>query len=362
MLPNKAEEAKLDVYIWRCRQVYNAALQQRIEAYKRQGKSLSQFDQQKDLTELRQGDPDFGVVPATILRSALKRLNTSYSAFFRRVKEGKEKPGFPRFKGKDRFKSFSFMVPPSTEGSRILIPKIGYVKFKKYRDLKGEPLDASIKRDSTGKWWVSIQCDLGKAPEKVKPVVHTGIDVGLTSFITLSDGGEIDNPRFFRKGETILAERQRKLALKKKGSKARLSQKKLVAKAHAHIHNQRLNFAWKLAKMLFSGFDLISYENLNIKGMVHGNLAKSINDAAWGLLIWCLTCKAEEAGKWAQDVDPRGTSQRCSRCGKVVKKTLSDREHICPYCGLRIGRDHNAALNIDALGLSVVESCLEKAA
>ena len=353
--PNKAQEAALDVYLWRCRQLYNAALEQRISAYKKQGKSLTRYDQYAGLTELRQGDSDFAAVPTTILRSALQRLDLSFKAFFRRCKSG-EKPGFPRFKGRDHFKSFSFMAAPSIKDSKVLVPKLGYVRFHEYREIQGTPLDASIRKDSRG-WYVCIQCDLGAAPAKPEPKTHVGIDVGLTSFATLSDGEKIENPRFFRKSAELLAERQRKLARKKKGSNSRKRARKLVARAHEHIKNQRLDFVRKLTKSLFSRFDLVSYEDLNIRGMVHGNLSKSILDAAWGLLIHSLTCKAEYAGKHAVSVDPRGTSQRCSRCGKTpsIKKTLSDRVHLCS-CGPPLDRDENAALNVDALGLSVVES------
>lgn len=242
--PNKAQEAILDTYLWRCRQVYNAALEQRLAAYRKQGRTLSRYDQQKDLALLRQGDQDFRFIPSDVLRSPLKRLDLAYKAFFRRVKSG-ERPGFPRFRGRSRYSSFSFTSAPVVKPGQVLIPKLGYVKFHEYRPLKGTPLDATIKRDPAGKWWVTFQCDLGTAPEKVTPSTHTGIDVGLTSFATLS----------------------------------------------------------------------------------------------------------------AVAVDPRGTSQRCSGCGAVpeVRKTLADRVHSCLSCGLTLDRDHNAAINILALGLSAVE-------
>lgn len=321
--PTKDQEVALDRYLWRCRQVYNAALEQRRDAYRKQHRSLSKFDQQKDLTELRQNDPDFKSVPATVLRSGLKRLDDGYQAFFRRVKAG-EKPGFPRFKGRDRYKSFSFMRAPlidapkipekRTRNSRILIPKLGWVLFHQYRPLKGTPKDAVVRRDSTGRWWVSIVCDLGEAPRKIVPVTHTGIDVGLTTFATLADGSEVPNHRFFREGQAVLAQRQQSLARKTRGSSSRQKQKVLVAKAHEHVKNQRLDFARKLAVFLFSRYDLVSYEDLNIRGMLGGYLSKSIMDAAWGILIHALVCKAEEAGKYDVAVDPTGTTQRCSRC------------------------------------------------
>jgi len=340
-------------------------LEQRIDAYKKQCRTLSYIDQTKSLTELRQEDPDFSVIPATVLRSSLKKLDLSYKAFFRRLKAG-EKPGFPRFKGKDRFRSFSFMVTPSLKDSKVLVPKLGYVKFHQYRPIQGTALDARIHKDSTGKWWVCIVCDLGEAQKRPpEPKNHVGIDVGLTSFATLSNGEKVDNPRFFRASEDLLAQRQRSLALKKRGSNSRQRAKKLVARAHQHIRNQRLDFVRKLAVTLFSRYDLVSFEDLNIKGMVQSpTLAKSIHDASWGLLAHALTCKAESAGKWAVSVDPRGTSQRCSRCGEspTQKKTLSDRAHLCDVCGLAMDRDENAALNIDALGLSAARKQLARAA
>lgn len=351
--PTKAQEIVLLAYLCYCRLLYNAALEQRREAYRKQKKYLSCYDQQKDLTELRRNNSDFAKIPATVLRSALRRLDLAFQFFFRRCKIG-ETPGYPRFKSRDRYKSFSLMVAPTIRNSKILIPKLGYVKFHEYRPLQGKPFGASIRLDYRG-WWVCIYCDLGEAPVRCKPASVVGIDVGLYSFATLSTDDKIDNPRFFRKGEKVLAQRQRVLARKKKGSKSRERQQKLVARAHLHIHNQRMYFAWKLAKFLLSGCDAVAYEDLNIRGLVRGSLAKSINDAAWGLFIHCLICKAEEAGKYAVAVDPRGTSQRCSRCGKVCLKTLSDRVHLCE-CGPPMDRDHNAALNIQRLGLSLLEA------
>ena len=225
-----------------------------------------------------------------------------------------------------------------------------------YRPLKGVPIEACIKRTSTG-WFASILCDVGEAPKKEEPKEYVGIDVGLSSFATLSTGEKIPNPRYYRESEVLLAERQRKLAKKKKRSKSRKKAKKLVAKTHQKITNQRLDFVRKLAKDLYKRFDFIAFENLNIAGMAQNHcLSKSILDAAWGLFILCLTNKAEEAGKWAVGSNPYGTSQDCSGCGERVPKTLADREHVCPYCGLKLDRDHNAALNILALGRSVV-SC-----
>jgi putative transposase len=354
--PTQDQELALTGVLVSCQRLYNAGLEQRIDAYRKQGKSVTKFDQMKDLTELRRHDLDYGQVAATVLRSPLVRLDRAFQSFFRRLKTG-QKPGFPRFKSRDRYDSFSFPCNPrgnAIRGNFVTIPSFGDVKFHCYRPLRGIAKECHVRRTARG-WVLSVVCDLGAAPVKVTDVnATTGIDVGLTHFATLSNGEQIENPRFYRKSEEILARRQQELATKKRGSKSRLRAKRLVGRAHEHIRNQRLDFLRKLAKSLVSRYDLIAYEDLNIRGMVKSNLAKSIHDASWGIFIACLSFKAEEAGKYIQPVNPRGTSQRCSGCDTVVKKTLSQREHLCPACGLRLDRDHNAARNIEALGLSAL--------
>ena len=212
-----------------------------------------------------------------------------------------------------------------------------------------------ISRDAANAWWVVFQCDLGEAPPKVPVQTTVGIDMGLTTLATLSTGEKIENPHCFKKAEATLRRRQKDLARKQRGSKNREKARILVAKAHAHVHNQRLNHAREVAKDLTDRFDLISFEDLNIKGLAAGMLAKSVNDASWGLLRHAVACKAECAGKTIGLVDPRNTSQRCCWCGEIVPKTLADREHRCPHCGLVLDRDHNAAININALGRSALE-------
>ena len=357
---NAQEEVGLDEIRLACQRLYNAALEQRRDAYRKQGKTVSRYDQQKELTELRAVDEIYGSISPRVLRSSLNRLDRAYQAFFRRLKSG-QKPGFPRFRARDRYDSFSFPLPV-IKGNLLTIPSFGKLRLHLYRPLKGTPKETHIQKTVNG-WYASIVCDLGEAPPKTEIKTSTGIDVGLNTFAVFADGSEVENPRFFRKSEALLAERQRKLSRKRKGSTSRKRAKRLVAKTHLHTSNQRLDFARKLAKEVISKFDLVAIEDLNIKGMVRAlNMAKSVNDAAWGLLAACLNFKAEEAGKTIVAVDPRGTSQRCSHCGETVKKTLSEREHRCPHCGLVLGRDHNAARNILSLGLSEVSRSVGKPA
>jgi putative transposase len=351
--PTKAQETALERILVLCQRLYNGALEERIGAWRLAKETLSLYDQQVELTELRAQDPEYDQVSARILRSPLQRLDRAYKGFFRRVKRG-EKPGFPRFKSRDRYNSFSF-PNPVLKGNFLTIPSFGPVKLRLYRPLRGIPKEAQVRKTAKG-WTVSIVCDLGAAPPvSVDLTKSTGIDVGITTFGTLSDGSEIPNPRFFRESEAKLARRQQILQRKKRGSNSRRRAKNQVGRVHLSIRNQRLDHARKTAKSLFDRFDVVCHEDLNIRNMVRNtHLSKSISDAAWGQFILCLAFKAEEAGKLSVGVNPRGTSQRCSGCGKVCPKTLSDREHRCPSCGLVIGRDHNAAINIWRLGLSLV--------
>lgn len=348
------QETVLNLWLSRCCELYNAALQERRDAWRKQRKSISYKTQTASLTTIRRADPSHECVSVEAQRSALRRLDLAFGAFFRRVKSGGT-PGFPRFRPARSYCSLSIgRVLP--KGSRFRVPRLGLVRFHEYRPLLGRVLDTTLRRDATGRWWVCFSCDLGATPEAAPARSVVGVDVGLETFATLSDGQRIDNPRFFRSAEAKLADRQRAMERKHRGSKSRRRARILVAKAHQRIKNQRLDFARKLAAGLFGRFDLVAFEDLSIRKMVqHSTLAKSIHDAAWGTFIEALTLKAESAGKWAVPVDPRGTSQRCPQCGAVKRKELSEREHRCD-CGCVMHRDHAAALNIRALGVSAVEA------
>jgi putative transposase len=278
------------------------------------------------------------------------------------VKSG-QTPGFPRFRSKRRYDSFD--VPGETVrvvGNTVVLPKLGAIKFHQYRPLRGEVLRVTVKRDPEGKWWVSFACDLGTAPSKVTPMSIVGIDVGLKSLAVTSDGEVIENPRHAAKAAAKLARAQRIMARRKKGSRSRERARIQVARCHAHVRNQRLDHARKVAKAIVGQYDVLAHEDLNIAGMAKGMLGGSINNAGWGILLHCIASKAEEAGKHVVAVDPRHTSQLCSECGVLVIKNLSVRTHECPFCGLRMDRDLNAALNICALGRSAVPELLERAA
>lgn len=349
LYPNNIQATTLEQWRIACQQLYNGALQERKDAWKRAKIRITYNIQTSELSILRNSDAMWNFIPSIISRSALHRINNAFNAFFRRVK-AKEKPGFPRYKALSQYNTFS-IGKVKVKNSHVFVPKLGPIRFNEYRPVKGTIKNIEICKEHD-KWFVCIACDLGDAPTKVPIKSIIGIDLGLTTFATLNDGTSIDNPRYYRKAQANLAVKQRQLARKKRGSNNRKQAKLLVSKAHKHVKNQRLDFLRKQACLLFAQYDMIAHEKLNIKGMIqYGNLAKSIHDAAWGLFIEILTCKAESAGKWLIPVDPKGTSQRCSGCGAIVKKTLAEREHRCSSCGLVLGRDLNAAINILQLGM-----------
>jgi putative transposase len=349
--PTQAQEATLNAWLAACCELYNGALQHRRDAWRKQRVSVSKYSQQLELTQIRASDSEWSAIPLSVERSALRRLDLAFKGFFRRVKS-EQTPGFPRFRSRDRYNSFDFGSDPiRAVGNRVFLWKLGPVRFHKYRELRGEIRTVRIHREPLG-WSVLFVCELGEAPSKVPVRSAVGIDLGLETFATLSNGERVENPRFFRESAEVLARRQQSMDRKRRASSSRKRAKALVARAHGHIRNQRIDLARKVACDLFVRFDLVVHEDLEIARMVRGILAKSINDVAWGQFLRALACKAESAGKWCVPVDPRWTSQACPACGTVAKKQLSEREHRCD-CGFSADRDHAAAQVILARGLRV---------
>lgn len=351
--PTKAQVAVFDAWLIACRELHNAALQERRDAWRVARKPVTRYDQALALTEVRAADPAQAAVPARVQRYALDRVDRAFVGFFRRCKEGRT-PGYPRFQSRRRYRSFGFPFQ-STTGNRVRVPLLGFVKFCAYRPIQGRPRTVSVSRDRAGAWWVAFACDIGEAPDKVPVRSAVGIDLGLHAFATVSDGAVIDNPRFTHRAQTRLTRRQRVLSRRQRHSSSRERARVLVAKAYRHIQQQRKDFFRKLSKQLLDRYDLVAHEDLNIRGMGRGHFARSVHDAAWGTFLRCLASKAESAGKHVIAVDPRGTTQRCSGCGVTVKKSLAERTHRCS-CGVVLDRDHNAAINILALGRSAVEA------
>ncbi len=307
------------------------------------------------MPQWKEEKPELRGVHSQVLQEVVKRVDLAYQAFFRRVMEG-EDPGYPRFKGYGMYDSFTYTQTGfSLKPGKLWLSKVGDIKIKLHRALDGEIQRLNIRRMPTGKWFASFVVDVVPDEPLPKTGLSIGIDVGLKSFITLSNGEHIDNPRFFAHEENALAKAQRRLSKAEKGSSERAKALKVVHRVHERITNKRGDFAQKLSLKLVKSYDLIALENLNIKGMVKNHcLAKHIEDAAWNKLITTTSYKAEWAGKRVELVNPSNTSQMCSGCGQVILKDLSERVHRCPFCGLSLDRDQNAAINILRLGLQSV--------
>jgi len=337
-----------------CRHLYNNSLAERKEVYKRDNNSINYYDQANALREAKKTNEWLQNVHSQVLQDVLRRLDKSFQNFFQRVKNG-EKHGYPRFKSKDRFNSFTF--PQSgfgIEEGKLILSKIGAIKLIQHREIPKEAIikTCAIKRD-VDQWYVIFVVDLPDVEIEKKEIKSSvGIDLGLNEIATLSNGEKVDNPRWLRESERKLAKEQRKLSRKKKGSQNRKKQKRIVGTVHRKIRNQRSDFHHKISKELVANYDLIVFEDLMVKNMMKNHfLAKSISDAGWNELVSFVSYKAAEAGKIVELVNPNGTSQLCSRCGMEVKKSLAVRTHRCPHCGLVMDRDKNAAINILNRGL-----------
>ncbi|MFZ3166002.1 MAG: transposase [Candidatus Methanoperedens sp.] len=349
--PNKNQEVILNRTLSTCRRLYNDSLAERkkqaeLNQLKQQfdvfpwGKSkwLNYYDQANSLSVSKtdfQKDVFFQV-----LQNVLKRVDRSFKNFFNGF-------GYPRFQGRDKYNSITY--PQSGFGlkdGKLNLSKIGNIKIILHREIEGMIKTCTIKKD-IDQWYVSFSCDIDIPIIPVEVKTETGIDVGLSSLITLSNGQQVKPPKFLRESEKKLTQEQKRLSRKKLRSKNRNKQKIIVSKIHRKIRNQRKDFAHKTSKVLVDTYDRIVFEDLQIRNMVQNHhLAKSISDAGWYQLMQFTKSKAECAGKVVEFVNPKGTSQNCSGCHNPVFKDLSIRVHSCPFCGLVLDRDHNAAINI----------------
>lgn len=358
MYPTAAQQTALQHALDACRWVYNKTLEVRKQAWEERQESVSLYDTQKMLTTWKVNHSWLAeqAFSQCLQQAQVRRVDLAFQAFFRRVKTGEE-PGYPRFKGRGYYDSFTFtQLGFQLKGGRLRLSKIGAVRLALHRDLEGTIKTLTIRRTSTGKWYACFS--VAYAPEVLPPSEQvTGIDVGLEHFATLSNGQHIANPRFLRRDEHDLRRASRKLSQQPKGTHTRNAARRVVQHIHERIANRRLNFCHQEARKLVNTCGVLAIEDLAIRRMVKlATLAKSISDVAWGTFFAVLHDKAASAGRTVVTVDPRHTSQMCSRCGQHVQKTLATRQHCCPSCGLSMHRDHNAAMNILRLGLQSLPS------
>lgn len=341
LYPNKTSSEKLEFSLEQSRLLYNQALEQRINSWKETQKGVNYYDQAKSFKGKF-------AISAMLTQCVLKRLDTTYKRFFNK------NSSFPRFKSKDRFRSIDIRqwgLNASLKEGKLRYDKM-LIRTSNHRELEGTPKMGRIVKRADG-WYLQVTCEIAPAPKKKQIKTAVGLDVGLIYLVADSNGNTIKAPKIFRKIEAKLAIQQRIASKRIKGSYGRKKANQIVAKTHLKIQRQRKDFIHKVSHQ-YAQNDLIAVEKLNIRGMLKNHhLAKSISDASWNILIQQIRYKAENAGGYFIEVNPRYTSQKCSGCGAIVQKTLSIRTHICPECSLVIDRDTNSSLNILRAGIAL---------
>lgn len=358
LYPNRTQMSLLAHALETHRQLYNAALQERREAWKRCRVSISFFDQCRQVKDIREFDNDTAWLNSTSLRCTLRRLDHAFSDFYRRIRLG-QAPGFPRFQSRSRFTTVEYLYGNGAKlviangHDRLRLLRIGRIKVKWHRPL---PAGAKIKRlylkRSCERWYVTFLLDLPAIQPPRHPGPPVGLDLGLHWLVALSDGRRVGNPRWYRAAETRLAAAQHRLSQHQLHSHRWQKQRRQVARLHARIANQRRDFQHKLSRQLASTYALVALEDIEVIRMARSTLAKSIHDAGWGQFLALLAYKVDSTGSRLVVVDARNTSQLCSQCRTRVAKGRNDRVHACPVCGLVLDRDVNAARNILQFALS----------
>ena len=352
LYPNRLQTETLNHHLWLSKELWNRMLDYSKSKYRSEGK----FASKKELREMVKHQGLF----SQVAQELVDRLVDATWRFVEFKKKGAD-CGFPRFKSFERMKSLCYpQMGFRINGNHLKVTPFGEIKLKLHRPINGEVKTLVLKRESSGKWFAILTAEGKVQTCQVNHGVKVGVDLGLSKLAVVSDGSIIANPRHIKKHERKIAVLGSRLSKKKKGSRNRVKAKVKLARVYEKLANSRLDFLHKTSQDLVCKYSLISLENLNIKGMVQNRFGKQINDAGWGMLASMLCYKAESAGCRVVFVTPEGTTQQCSRCGITVPKTLADREHRCPNCGLFLDRDLNAAHNIlkrCTVGHTEIQAC-----
>ena len=365
--PTVSQRDGLERYLRVTRELYNAALEQRIRVYRAGGGGRSWVAQSRELRELRAA----GLLEGCHVHAAqlaLRRLERAYEGFFGRCARGAKRKGFPRFKSVRRWRSFAFKehgngwrIDPASR--RLRISGVGKVRLRVHRELPGVPRTLSVIRKADG-WYAHVSCevaDVTAVPDS-DPGQRAALDLGVEALATLHTGERIENIRPLARARGKLAREQRALARKRRGSNRRRKQAERVARAYQTLARVRRDHLHKQSTKLAERYRFIAVEDLTVTAMVRSAKGtperpgqrvrqtagrnRGILDAGWSEFLAMLEYKLRARGGGLIRVDPRGSSQQCSQCAQIVPKTLSERQHQCPHCGLRLHRDHNAARNI----------------
>jgi putative transposase len=355
LYPTSAQRTALERTLAVCRWVYNETLAARKQAWESHRQSISLYDSNKLLTIWKADKPFLIAVHSQVLQNVQERIELAFRAFFRRIKAGEQDPGYPRFKGYGRYDSFTFKQSGfKLDGKRLTISKIGSVYIELHRPLVGECKTLTVRRDALGNWYACFSCEVD--PNFLPPTDQVvGVDLGLSTFATLSNGEKIKRQRWMKQDEKDIVRLQRRKEKFAKGSPERRKVVHALCHAYERAANRRRNFAHQESRRLVNEYQFIAFEDLDIQDMqanANKTISRGIADVAWGQFVQFTAYKAAWAGRGVALVDPKNTTQACSGCGAIVAKDLTIRVHECPHCGLSMCRDVNAALNILARGLA----------
>lgn len=364
--PTQEQQNSLSVQFGHSRFVYNRFIDNRKTTFLTTGKGVSFYDFKRQVTAMKQ-QPAFAWLKeadSQVLQASLEDADRAYQNFFRNHKDGTlpkpgRKPrkdgmpkGYPTFWSKHDDQSIRYPQRFKIEGSKLYLPKVGWVKIVLHRAMEGKAKSCTVSKTKTGHYFVSIQCEIEKDIQPTTNTQAVGIDLGLKDFAILSSQDEttkIEPPKHLRKAESLLKIRQRRVSRKVKGSNSRNKARLTVAATHEKVANRRKDFHHKLSRQIVDRFGSIGLETLNVKGMIQNhNLAKSIADAGWSQFVNFVEYKAAWAGVEVVRHDRWfASSKTCNDCGYVNRNLkLSDRTWICPDCGVIHDRDENAARNL----------------
>ncbi len=364
--PKKPQRTQLANFSGACRYIYNRGLEERKKAYEEKSKPLTYFEQNIELTKFKQEQKTSWLkeIHSQVLQQALKDLDQSFQHFFRRVKQ-KQTPGYPKFKCKGIRDSFRYPQGVKIQDDQAYLPKIGWIKFRKSRDIQGMLKQTTISRRGEH-WYISFSCEIETdTPPKI-PILEekaVGIDVGLIHYGVLASGKSnnctiIPPPKFLKTLLPRMRVLSKRLSKKQKGSQNWKKAKRQLAKLHAKIRHARENFAHQLSTLIVKSHDIICVESLNIAELMQSKLSRSIADAGWRQFLTYLKYKAHEKGKHFVEIGKYyPSSQLCSSCGHKQKIELKERKFCCQKCHLQIDRDYNSSIVIKAAGMSVLNAC-----
>jgi len=342
LYPSKKQINLLNNILYICKNLYNHQLTYEKYFFIKEKRFVNYRELNSLLPDLKILNQNLKNAHSQVLQNVNDRVIKSFKNFFNRIKKG-EKAGYPRYKS--AYNSFTYPQSGFKFTNKLKLSKIGEINIKLHRNIKGKIKTLTILKTSTNKWFACFSVKQEIKPKK-RGDKSVGIDLGIEKFATLSNNQIIENPKHLKHSLNLLKTRSKQLSKKQKNSNNRNKAKLKLAKLHEKISNQRLDFLHKTTKNLVNTYDCIALENLKPSEMKNKYLQLSINDASWNKFRQLISYKAKEAGVRLEFVNPRNTSQRCSKCNKIVKKSLSVRTHNCPYCNLSIDRDLNASINI----------------